>query len=87
MMYLHFSAALHMLILLYCAGSIAAQLAGAFYGYSTFDDRLLTALEQWDDNDFASKGVLLTLLAYDNVTQREPSQEASSSLFSRLLGR
>merc|ERR1712217_895279 len=40
-------------------GSITGQLAGALYGRSSIHPRFLEWLEQWDDNDFAVRGLLL----------------------------
>lgn len=39
--------------------SICGQLAGAFYGYSSIDVRLLEVLEQWDNRDIACRAALL----------------------------
>jgi len=40
-------------------GSIAGQLAGAIYGYSTINPKFIGWLRQWDDNDFAVRALLL----------------------------
>jgi hypothetical protein len=40
-------------------GSIAGQIAGALYGASQIDFRLVTNLVKWDDGDTALRAVLL----------------------------
>ena len=40
-------------------GSIAGQIAGAFYGYSTISPQFCKNLEKWDDGDAVVRGALL----------------------------
>lgn len=40
-------------------GSIAGQLAGALYGYSTIHPQFLKWLNRWDEHEFAVRGILL----------------------------
>merc|ERR1712054_110587 len=40
-------------------GSIAGQLAGAFYGYSSINPKFIKWLGKWDDNEFAVRALLL----------------------------
>lgn len=40
-------------------GSIAGQLAGALYGYSTIHEKFLKWLNKWDEHEFAVRAVLL----------------------------
>ena len=40
-------------------GSIAGQIAGAIYGYSTLHPRFIEKLNKWDDNEVALRAVLL----------------------------
>mmetsp|Transcript_82944 Transcript_82944/g.221627 ORF Transcript_82944/g.221627 Transcript_82944/m.221627 type:complete len:487 (+) Transcript_82944:67-1527(+) len=40
-------------------GSICAQLAGSIYGHVDIDSRFLAWLKQWDDDDIATRAVLL----------------------------
>lgn len=40
-------------------GSIAGQIAGALYGYSSINPQFLTWQNRWDEHDFAVKAVLL----------------------------
>jgi ADP-ribosyl-[dinitrogen reductase] hydrolase len=44
-------------------GSVTGQIAGAFYGYSRFDGRILDQLHQWDRYEIPLRGVLLERLA------------------------
>merc|ERR1712039_473568 len=44
-------------------GSITGQLAGAFYGYSKINPQFLKWLSQWDDHDFAVRGIMLHQLS------------------------
>lgn len=43
-------------------GSITGQLAGAIYGYDTIHPQFITWLNQWDDHEFAVRGLLLHYL-------------------------
>jgi ADP-ribosyl-[dinitrogen reductase] hydrolase len=40
-------------------GSVAGQLAGAIYGYSTINEKFIKNLRKWDDSDIALRGILL----------------------------
>lgn len=40
-------------------GSIAGQIAGAFYGYRSLNPRFKKHLNRWDDHEVALRGVLL----------------------------
>jgi len=40
-------------------GSITGQLAGALYGYKSINPQFLTWMNQWDDHEIATRGLLL----------------------------
>merc|ERR1711959_656024 len=40
-------------------GSITGQLAGAIYGYKAINKQFIQWLSEWDDHEFALRGVLL----------------------------
>lgn len=40
-------------------GAVAGQLAGAIYGYSTIDPRLVANMNQWDRGTIAVRGAML----------------------------
>ena len=40
-------------------GSIAGQIAGAFYGYTQINPMFIKNLDRWDDNDAVVRGALL----------------------------
>ena len=44
-------------------GSMAGQLAGSIYGYTTIDRRMVANLNAWDDHQTALRGLLLYQLA------------------------
>merc|ERR1712110_1130325 len=43
-------------------GSIAAQLAGALYGYTSINAKFKQWLNKWDDHEFALRGLVLAEL-------------------------
>jgi len=52
-------------------GAIACQIAGAFYGYSSIDPRYVTALQEWDNGEIASRAVLCFMLGRSRKRVRE----------------
>ena len=48
-------------------GSIAGQIAGAIYGYSSLHPRFSHYVNQWDDNEVALRAVLLYHLEERNT--------------------
>jgi ADP-ribosylglycohydrolase len=60
-------------------GSIAAQLAGALYGYSAIHPQFVKWLNEWDDHDFALRGLLLAEMG--SRAEASPSASASSRSF------
>merc|ERR1711937_601185 len=48
-------------------GSITGQLAGALYGYTTINPQFTTWLNQWDQHDFAVRGLLLSELGKESA--------------------
>jgi ADP-ribosyl-[dinitrogen reductase] hydrolase len=61
-------------------GSIAAQLAGALYGYTAIHPQFKTWLNKWDDHDFALRGLLLADLGSRLETPAPLSMSTSKSL-------
>ena len=65
-------------------GSIAGQIAGAFYGFSSIPETWLSVLRDWDDDGFAVRGALLAYIAplpfsfgADNNKGADPSMSIS----------
>jgi len=50
-------------------GSITGQLAGALYGYSSIHPQFISWLTEWDDHDFAIRGILLHKLGVAKYAQ------------------
>lgn len=48
-------------------GSVAGQIAGAFYGYSSIKPQFLEWLNKWDEHDFAVRGILLAQLGSERA--------------------
>jgi len=59
-------------------GSITGQLAGALYGYSSINRQFVEWLTQWDDYEFAVRGILLAYLG-NARTSTESSMTTSSA--------
>ena len=51
-------------------GSITGQLAGALYGYRTINPKFVEWLVEWDDYEFAVRGLLLHQLGLENYGQK-----------------
>jgi len=51
-------------------GSITGQLAGALYGYATINSKFVDWLTEWDDHEFAVRGLLLHQLGMDKFGKK-----------------
>jgi ADP-ribosylglycohydrolase len=60
-------------------GSIAGQIAGAFYGFSTIDPRFVANLEKWDSGDTALRGALLYSIGNKDTLQKDLKEGAEDS--------
>lgn len=54
-------------------GSIAGQIAGALYGYSTINPQFLKWLNRWDEHEFAVRAVLLFHLGCEWANSKDGS--------------
>lgn len=52
-------------------GAIACQIAGAFYGYSSIDQRYVEALRKWDHGEIGCRAVLRFMLGRSRKRVRE----------------
>lgn len=58
-------------------GSITGQLAGALYGYKAINQQFIDWLTEWDDHEFAVRGVLLHHLGTQRAEEAPPGAPPS----------